>query len=78
MHDWNHNGKIDRQDRRKDYYIYNELKKEKSERKSRAIEENTENHNLPEESTDGCAGGIVVMGGGGEYCLFYCFCCFGR
>ena len=34
----------------------------KSERKSRAIEENTENHNLPEESTDGCAGGIVVMG----------------
>ena len=63
MHDWNHNGKIDRQDRRKDYYIYNELKKEKSERKSRAIEENTENHNLPEESTGGYAGGIVVMGG---------------
>lgn len=33
MHDWNHNGKIDRQDRRKDYYLYNELKKKRVKEK---------------------------------------------
>ena len=62
MHDWNHDGKIDRKDRMRDYYIYTELSKKKSNAGSTgSVKRNTVRKNSSGGSSEGNIGGIVVM-----------------
>lgn len=62
MHDWNHDGKIDRKDRMRDYYIYNELsKKESNTGRTGSVKRNTVRQNSSGGSSEGNIGGVVVM-----------------
>lgn len=67
MHDWNHDGKIDRKDRMRDYYIYNELKKKEcnpsriGSTTPRSVERNTVRQSSLEGSSEGNVGVVVVM-----------------